>query len=168
MESLGQMGGGLRSSLGGGPPSEVASHCGPEEGPWGFAGRCDSGVPRSCCQCPWSRGHCWWGTDLFQKAGSSLAGGCSSFPAHRSCWHLAQVRAMGYMLLITGTISEVGSRWCLDQGGAGFGEIADGVIDGLVHHSGLDHLALLLVHVARIIADIKAVALLTYNKGKKR
>lgn len=58
-----------------------------------------------------------------------------------------------------------GSRWSLDQGAEGFGpEIADGVIDGLVHHPGLHHLVLLLVHVAGIVVGIKAVPLLTWNR----
>ena len=55
-----------------------------------------------------------------------------------------------------------GSRRCLHQGAQSFGtKIADGIIDGLVHHPGLDYLTLFLVHIAGIIADVKAVALLT-------
>lgn len=141
---------------------------GPEEGPWGFAGRCDSGVPRGCCQCPWSRGHCWWGTRPLSE-GRLFSGRWMFF--FSSSWEApfgisARVRAMGYMLLITGTISEVGAGGVWTKG-------AGPARDSWWRYwwpgpSLVWIISLSFVHVARIIADIKAVALLTYNKGKKR
>lgn len=83
--------------------------------------------------------------------------------------HLSSGEGYGIHAADNGDHLRGGSRWCLDQGAQGFStEIADGVIDGLVHHPGLNHLVLFLVHVAGVIADVKAVALLTWNKGKGR
>lgn len=104
-----------------GPPSGSGIPLRAEEGPWGFAGRCDSGVPRGCCRCPWSRGHCWWGTDLFQKAGSSLAGGCSSSAPESTIWHLGAGEGYGVHAADNRDHFWGGSRWCLDQGKRGFG-----------------------------------------------
>lgn len=53
----------------------------------------------------------------------------------------------------------------LDQGAQGFGpQVTDGAVDGLVHHSCLDELALFLVGVAGVV--VKAGTLLTCSGGR--
>lgn len=77
-------------------------------------------------------------------------------------WHLSPGEGYGIHAADNWNHLRGGSGRCLDQGAQGFSaEIADGIIDGLVHHAGLYELTLFLIHVTRIIVDIKAVALLT-------
>lgn len=64
-------------------------------------------------------------------------------------WHLSPGEGYGIHAANNWNHLGGGSRWCLDQGAQGFStKIADGVIDGLVHHAGLYDLTLFLIHIA--------------------